>query len=70
MRVTARLAAVGERACSRDPTRAALRRRSDDSAAPDALIATHATGGVVDNDPANWVAENFTCLIGEHEGRS
>ncbi|MCY3844201.1 MAG: tannase/feruloyl esterase family alpha/beta hydrolase [Acidobacteria bacterium] len=51
-------------------------------AAPDALIATHATDGVVDNerpicayperavytgpaggadDPANWVAENFTC---------
>ena len=50
--------------------------------APDALVATHATGGVVDNerpicafperavytgpaggadDPANWVAENFTC---------
>ena len=50
--------------------------------APDALIATHATGGVVDNerpicafperavyagpaggadDPANWVAGNFTC---------
>ncbi len=51
-------------------------------AAPDALMATHATDGVVDNerpicafperavytgpaggadDPANWVAENFTC---------
>ncbi len=50
--------------------------------APDALVATHATGGVVDNerpicafperavytgpaggadDPANWVAGNFTC---------
>ena len=50
--------------------------------APDALIATHATDGVVDNerpicafperavytgpeggadDPANWIAENFTC---------